>query len=68
MGRYNPVEKWYVIIMKTHLGKYAGFKFVQAINQTKAREKGSKNEFGKTSDYLVDSIIECGEIKPTICR
>lgn len=68
MGQYDSVERWYVVIMKTQLGHYAGFKFVQATSQTEAREKGSKNEFGKTSDYLIDSLIDVGENIPYICR
>jgi len=69
MGMYDPVEKWYIVIMKTKLGTYAGFKFVQAINPEEARVKGSKNEFGRTSDYLIDSLIETGgDSPPHICR
>lgn len=68
MGMYDSVEKWYIVIMKTHLGSYAGFKFVQAISETEARKKGSKNEFGRTSDYIIDSLIEVWETMPHICQ
>lgn len=39
MGQYDTVERWYIVIMKTKLGSYAGFKFVQAISPSEARKK-----------------------------
>ena len=67
MGMYDREDKWYIVIMKTKIyNNYAGFKFVLATDESDARLKSLKDEFGNPSQYDVDSLIETGTTKPYI--